>query len=493
MNHWMIFPILIPAVMAPLIVLTARFDQILARVFSVSGTFLMLLISGVLYSQSASGTVTEYELGQWPSPFGIVLVLDRLSATMLVLSGLLGFVISMATIDGWDQRGRNFHALLLMQLGGINGAFLTGDLFNLFVFFEVMLIASYGLMVHGGGALRLRAGIQFVVINLCGSTLFLAALALIYAATGDLNMHELGIKLSQMPESNRAVMSCGIALLMIVFGVKAALVPLHFWLPVAYGFAPPMVAALFAIATKVGAYCMIRIHSSILDGNEELLSFWTTGWLLPAGLATIVVGMVGVLASRSLAQMASYATLASSGTIIASLSLFNANAFGSAMYYLIHSTLAGAAMFLLVDAVSQRRGKHSDRLIVAPQMPHVGLLGGLFMLTAIAVTGLPPLSGFVGKVMILTSVYESSWAGAIWLVVISTSLFGILGFARAGSTLFWKSSQQTDQDEMESTFNSTPLTLIACGILLVALISLTIGAGSTYDSLLSAASQLWNF
>jgi multicomponent K+:H+ antiporter subunit D len=492
MNHWMIFPVLIPAVIAPLIVLTARFDQILARVFSVSGTCLMLLVSCVLYSQSLDGTAIEYELGQWPSPFGIVLVLDRLSATMLVLSGLLGLVISLAAIDGWDQRGRNFHALLLMQLGGINGAFLTGDLFNLFVFFEVMLIASYGLMVHGGGPMRLRAGVQFVVINLCGSTLFLAALALIYAATGDLNMQQVGVKLSQMPEANRAIMSCGIALLMVVFGVKAALVPLHFWLPAAYGFAPPMVAALFAIATKVGAYCMVRIHSTVLVGNEGLLSSWTTGWLLPAGLATIIIGMVGVLASRFLAQMTSYATLASSGTIIASLSLFKTDALGSALYYLIHSTLAGAAMFLLVDAIGQRRGGLADRLTVAQQLPHVGLLGGLFMVSAVAVAGLPPLSGFVGKLMILSSVRESPWVVAIWAIILSTSLLSILGFARAGSTLFWKSCHESSEASPTSELPSTPMTLIACGILLIALMGLTLGAGSTFDSLLSAATQLLN-
>jgi multicomponent K+:H+ antiporter subunit D len=491
MNHWMVFPILIPAVIAPLIVLTARFDQVLARVFSVGATCLMLLVACVLYVSSADGTVTVYEMGNWPSPFGIVLVLDRLSATMLMLSGLLGLAISLAAIDGWDARGRSFHALLLMQLGGINGAFLTGDLFNLFVFFEVMLIASYGLMVHGGGSVRLRAGIQFVVINLCGSSVFLLALALIYATTGDLNMAQVGAKVSQMPEANRSLVSCGITLLMVVFGVKAALVPLHFWLPSAYGFAPPPVAALFAIATKVGVYCFARIHSLLLYGNEAVLSPWTTSWILPAALATIIIGMVGVLAARSLAQMVSYATLASSGTIVASLSLFSPESFSSGMYYLVHSTLAGAAMFLLVDAIAQRRERIADQLAVADQMPQAALLGGLFLLSALALSGLPPLSGFVGKLMILSSTSESSWASAIWIVILGTSLFGIVGFARAGSILFWKSCAAGDPNESVKPSPLTPMTLIASGILLAALIGLTAGAGSAWDSLISAADQLW--
>jgi len=489
MNHWIIFPILVPAIVAPLIVLTSRFDQVLARVFSTSATLLMLIVSCVLYFEAQHTAVLQYEVGNWPSPFGIVLVLDRLSATMLVLTGLLGFVISLATIDGWDNQGRHFHSLILMQLGGINGAFLTGDLFNLFVCFEVMLIASYGLMVHGGGALRLRAGIQFVVINLCGSSVFLVALGLIYASTGGLNMSDVAEKLADMSPANRSIISGGLTLLLIVFALKAALVPLHFWLPTAYGNAPPLVAALFAIATKVGIYCILRLHSVIVAGNEGMLSEWTTNWLLPAGLLTIALGMVGVLASRTLAQMASYATLASSGTILTCLALFNEQSYAGGMYYLVHSTLAGAALFLVIDAISQRRPQQQDRLEVGARIPQAGLLGGLYFVTAVAMLGLPPLSGFIGKLLVLNAARTSEWNWWIWSIVLCTSLLGILGFARAGSTLFWK-SQTPNVPVGSQQILATPMTLIGCGILIIGLLGLTVSAGNSLNLLGSTAAQV---
>lgn len=490
MNHWIIFPILIPAVVAPLIVLTSRFDQVLARVFSASATLLMLVVSGVLYLQAQRFGEVQYELGNWPSPFGIVLVLDRLSATMLMLSGLLGFVTSLATIDGWDHRGRHFHSLLLMLLGGINGAFLTGDLFNLFVCFEVMLISSYGLMVHGGGAMRLRAGIQFVVINLGGSSLFLVALGLIYSATGGLNMFDVAEKLKEMTPGNRSIISCGMTLLLVVFALKASLVPLHFWLPTAYGNAPPLVATVFAIATKVGLYCIIRVQSVIVAGNEEVLSPWTTNWLLPAGMLTIVVGMIGVMASRALGQMASYATLASSGTIVTCMTLLSEKSFAGAMYYLVHSTLAGAAFFLVVDAIAQRRPEQRDRLQVASPIPQAGLLGGMFLVTSVALLGLPPLSGFIGKLLVLDAARASERNVAIWAVILSTSLLGIIGFARAGSTLFWKSSPSSLQDPGIST-PLTPLTLVSCGLLLLGIVGLTVGAGDSVQLFNSMTDQAW--
>jgi multicomponent K+:H+ antiporter subunit D len=491
MNHWIVFPILIPAIMAPLLVLTSRFDQVLARIFSTSATVLMLIVAAVLYYMAVDGDVLRYEMGKWPSPFGIVFVLDRLSATMLLLSSLVSVAVALASMDGWDERGRHFHALLLMHLGGINGAFLTGDLFNLFVYFEVMLIGAYGLMVHGGGPTRLRAGIQFVVMNLCGSTIFLIALGLIYGATGGLQMADVGQLLAQMPTANRAVMSCGMALLVLVFAMKAALVPLHFWLPTAYGHAPPLVAAVFAISTKVGIYCLIRVHSEVIEGNQHLLSEWVTKWLVPAGLLTTATGMIGVLASRALGQMASYATLASTGTIMACVCFFDSQTLSGGMYYLVHSTLAGATLFLVVDAIASRRGLQSDWLVVSQPIAHAALVGGLFFVAAIGVTGLPPLSGFVGKLLVLDSVRNTPWAGWIWSVVLSTSLLGILGFARAGSTLFWKSATVESKECESGKATSTVMTLVASGLLVCLLLALTTSAGHTLAQLQATASQIW--
>lgn len=491
MNHWMIFPILIPMTTAALTILTSRFDLVLARVFSVSATVLMLLVSLVLFQQTYAGEIFIYELGRWPAQFGIALILDRLSAAMLLLSGLLGFAISLAAIDGWDRKGRNFHSIFLMQLAGFNCAFLAGDLFNLFVAFEVMLIASYGLMVHGGGPQRLQAGIQFVVINLCGSTVFLFALGLIYSASGGLNMADVGERMPEMASGNRAMMSAGLVMLMIVFVLKAGLFPFHFWLPTAYGYAPPLVTALFAVATKVGIHSMIRVHSQIIAPNQEILSPWITSWLPSAALITIAIGMIGALGSRRLGQMASYATMASSGTIMVAVGTFQESSFSAGMYYLFHSTLAGAAIFLLIDAISQRRGKLTDQLTVAAPMPQVGLLGGLFLIVAAAMAGMPPFSGFIGKVFILMSLQSADSAVWIWSVILTTSLLGIFAFARAGSTLFWKSATVAVDPPRNVKSPLTVMTLVAAGCLIVWLLCFTVLAGYAIDGIDRIGAQLF--
>ena len=200
MSHWIILPIVIPALLAPFIVLAARYHIGIQRVFSVVGVLVLIGLSAMLAWQVSDGTVLLYQLGDWAAPFGIVVVGDRLSTLMVLLTTVLAlFVLLYAIGSGWDNRGRHFHALFQFQLMGILGAFLTGDLFNLFVFFEVLLIASYGLMIHSGGNDRLKAGVQYVLYNLIGSTLFLFALGSIYAETGTLNMADLAQRVTASP------------------------------------------------------------------------------------------------------------------------------------------------------------------------------------------------------------------------------------------------------------------------------------------------------
>lgn len=240
-----------------------------------------------------------------------MLALDRLAALMLVLNAVLGLGVLLYAIGGWDQRGKHFHPLFQFELMGINGAFLTGDFFNLFVFFEILLIASYGLMVHGGGGLRVKAGVQYVVTNLVGSSVFLIAVGMIYNVTGTLNMADLARIVPQVPAADQALLQTGAVLLLLVFAVKAALVPLHFWLPGTYANAPGPVAALFAIMTKVGAYSILRLYVLAFGADAGAAAWLAAPWLLPAGLLTLVLGMTGVLAARSLGQMASYAVIGS--------------------------------------------------------------------------------------------------------------------------------------------------------------------------------------
>lgn len=444
MNHWIILPILLPAIVAPLLALAVRHDLVLARTFSVGAMVLLVILGMLQLGMAADGTIRTYELGGWSSPFGIVLVLDRLSALMLLLTSVLGLFVLLYAISGCDQRGSHFHSLYLFQIMGLNGAFLTGDLFNLFVFFEILLIASYGLMVHAGGAARTRAGIQYVIINLVGSTIFLIALGLIYGVTGTLNMADFARRLDSIPAGDQALLSTGATLLLVVFSIKAALMPLQFWLPGTYANTSGPVAALFSIMTKVGAYAIIRIFLLAYGETAGEHAFFVKQWLLPMAVATLLLGMTGVLAARSLGQQASFAALGSMGTMFLAVATFSPDSQTAALYYMLHSTLAIAALFLLVDAVVIRRPGFGDALILAPRFRHIGLIASMFFVTAIAVLGLPPLSGFVGKLLVLNAVTENANWGWLWGVVLGGSLLGLVGFALSGSLVFWKSGQ-TDQ------------------------------------------------
>ena len=486
MNHWIIVPVVLPALAAPLIVLGMRQDLLLQRVASVVATLALLAVSMVLLVQASTSGPQVYLLGNWQAPFGIVLVLDRLSALMVGLTAALAVGVVLYSIgSGWDARGKNFHALFQFQLMGICGAFLTGDAFNLFVFFEILLIASYGLMIHAGGKDRLRAGVQYVVYNLAGSTLFLFALASIYAVTGTLNMADLAVKVADLPEGHDALLRVAGVLLLIVFAVKGALVPFQFWLPGTYAFAPGPVSALFAVMTKVGAYAILRFYTLIFNPSVEATGGFYADLLLPMAIVTLIVGMVGVLGARSLARVAAFAAIGSMGTLFIAMSDFTDLSTAAALYYLIHSTFAGALMFLVADLVLERRG--STLLVPMPPMAQHGLIAALFFAAAIAMAGMPPLSGFLGKLLILDALSERADMALTWSVILITSLVAIVGLGRAGSMVFWKA--WATPGEAAST-RPMPLAFVAAFGFLAALVTMTVLAGPLSGWLEETARQL---
>ena len=317
-TSWIIAPAILPAITAAIMILVRRRDIEMQRVLSVASTAALLGVALFLYHAVSDGETDAYRLGAWPAPYGIVLVIDRLSTTMLVLTAGLALAVLLYAIAGWDRKGRHFHALFYFQLLGLNGAFLTGDLFNLFVFFEVMLIASYGLMLHGGGAKRLRAGFQYVAINLIASSLFLIAVGLIYGVTGTLNFADLAVKARDVAQNDQALLQTGAILLLLVFAIKAAFVPLHWWLPATYAAASAPVAALFAIMTKVGAYAIIRVFGTVFgDGtNVNALGAVAGNWVVPAALVTLAVGTAGLLGTKRLLNLAAFNTVASMGQLV---------------------------------------------------------------------------------------------------------------------------------------------------------------------------------
>jgi multicomponent K+:H+ antiporter subunit D len=434
MNHWVIAPIALPFATALLMMLPLGLR--LQRALAVAATLLLALIALRLVGLAGEGAEV-YALGAWPPPFGIALVLDPLSAMMVTLTAFCGLGALMHACSGWDERGRDFHPLFQFQLAGLNGAFLTGDLFNLFVFFELMLIASYCLLQYGAGGARRTAGIHYVVLNLIGSTLFLVAVALIYGATGTLNLADLAMKISSIAPHQEPAVRAAALLLMVVFALKAALLPLYFWLPSTYGAAVAPVAAIFVVLSKVGVYAILRVHGLVFGAEAGPLAHAIDGWLMPAALATVAIGGIGALGSSTLRELCGYLAIGSSGLVLVSAALGNQEGFLAAQFYLVHSVISVSALFLLADAIGASRGEDGDRICRSNAVKNSMLYGILFFVIAIAAAGLPPLAGFMGKAMVFAAAVNDPAFGWILFVVLAGSLLNLLALARAGIQFFW--------------------------------------------------------
>jgi len=488
-DHLPILPIAIPALAAPFALLMMRRRRRLGITISLVSCLAMLGAALALLAQASVGTITAYELGDWPAPFGIVLVADRLAAMMLVLAATLALIALLhAVVTRADRKGWHFHPLFQFQMMGLNGAFLTGDLFNLFVFFEVLLIASYGLMLHGQGPARLKAGVQYVVVNLVGSSLFLIALGLLYALTGTLNMADMGLRVARLAPEDQGLLRIAALLLVSVFALKAAVAPLHLWLVRTYAVSTPAVAALFAIMTKVGVYSLIRVVPQVFGDGAGAAAWVPAPYLLPAAMVSAGIGFAGVFVARSLSEQAAYLVIGSTGTVLIAVAGWQTATLGAALYYLVHSTIAAAALFLVADVVARRRGGFADNASPGPDFADRSAVGLLFMLAAIAATGLPPLSGFIGKLMILKSVTALPDWGWAWGVILTTTLIGMIGFARVGSTLFWKQAQSGEAPAPAPAATRTDLVAPAIALALLAALSVGAGWASAYAN--AAAAQV---
>lgn len=470
MSHWIIVPVVLPLLSGIALLFAARYGLTFQRVLNAAATAALVPLGIALLAFAAEGNYQVYALGNWSAPYGIVLVLDRLSALMLLLTALVALFSLLYALRGTDARGKNFHPLFQFQLLGLNGAFLTGDLFNLFVFFEILLIASYGLLLHGGGAARSRAGLHYVVLNLVGSALFLFAVGILYGVTGTLNMADLALKVGETAPQHMFLVRTGALLLLVVFALKAALIPLYFWLPNAYSSASAPVAALFAIMTKVGVYAIVRVFTLVFGPAAGLGADVATPWILPTALVTLIAGAIGALASPSLRRLVCYLLIVSIGTLLTAVGLFSIEGIQAAVVYLIHTTLVTAGMFLVVDMIESQRGETIDRLEPAPPVAQPVFLGMMFFAAAVAIVGMPPLSGFLGKLMILKASQGVPAVIWIWSIVLTASLLGLIALSRAGSVLFWKTKPEESQGMPQSLAAVVPAVgLLAFSPLLMAL------------------------
>ncbi len=491
MNHLVILPILIPLIGASLSLFVEhrRYGPKVQR--SVAFATLTVLAVAVLqlFARTQDGAILAYLLGDWPSRLGIALVADRLSVWMLATTVLLAVACLLHACSGWDRRAPHFHALFQFQLVGLNGAFLTGDIFNLFVFFEVMLIASYGLLLSGGRGLRMRIGLHYVVFNVTASTLFLVALGLLYATLGSLNMAELAQRIAQVPPSHLPLVKATLGLLLLVFCSKAALLPLYLWLPEAYARAPAAVAALFAIMTKVGLYAALRVQTLWFGDDAGAMAGYGRDWLLWAGVATLLLGGLGVLAAARLRVLISYLVVVSAATLFIAFSLGNAGVLSAGLYYLPHSTFVAAALFLIADLIRRRRGGASDRKEIVAPMPGKTAPGLLFLVAAVSVAGLPPLSGFLAKAALLADV-PAGHTAAVWAAVLGSGLMVIMGVTRAGIRLFWRVPSAEDDAPPPRRAPTRPVEVVAVALLLGYGIAMTVFAEPLMRHTRATADQL---
>ena len=424
------------------------------------------------------GTLGIYLPANWPTPFGIVRVLDRLSSAMLLLTSVMATAALIFAVARWDRIGVHFHPLFQIQLMGLNGAFLTGDLFNLFVFFEVLLAASYGLLLHGPGRQRVGAGLHYIAINLVASSFFLVGAAMLYGVTGTLNMADLAVRIPEVAAQDQAMLHAGVAILGMAFLTKAAVWPMGFWLVPAYSAAGAPVAALFSIMTKVGIYAILRLWSLGFSGEEGTLR-WGADWLVAGGLATVAFGLLGLLQARQLGRVTGFGVMVTSGTLLAAIGFNQPTVTGGALYYLLSSTMAAGAMFLLIELIDRSRLLESEfpnpddadpvpffldeiepprdtnldeqqEALTGRVIPaSTAFLGFSFLACTLLLTGTPPLSGFIGKFMMLSGLLSTEEAGsalqepvstAAWVMlalVIMSGFAALVALSRTGIRMFW--------------------------------------------------------
>lgn len=467
LQHAPVLPIIIPFLAAALTFIVR--DQhrgyklglgALSLLLQCAAAWTLLRLSDGSWAASWEGGVGVYALGQRAAPLGIVLVVDRLAAMMLLLTSVLAMASWCYATARWDRRGVRFYPLFQLLLMGLNGAFLTGDLFNLFVFFEVFLAASYGLLLHGLGRERVAASLHYIAVNLLSALLLLIAIAMAYGLTGTLNLADLALRAGQLDAADRRLFEVAMGILSVAFLIKAAAWPLNFWLIDAYAEAAPPVAAMFAMLTKVGIYALLRIGSLLLPSGAP--AAFGGDWMFPVGMATLLFGSMGMLLAQQPQRLAGFATITSSGTLLSALGMPGVMLTGPALYYLISSVLALAAFYLLVEMLARTQAFGADVLalsedvfdladaanadgsddVVGQPIPRAMVFLGLaFIACALLLVGLPPLSGFVAKLGLLSAaLYAAGDTSNAWLLtaaVLVSGFLGLLAWSRMGILLFW--------------------------------------------------------
>ncbi len=432
MKLLLVFPILLPLLMGVLMTLGWR-RRALQRVLSVVGSALLFAASIALFREVWAHGILVMQVGGWPAPYGITLVADTLSASMVVVASFVSLCVSLYILGTVDvRRERNgFHPLMQILMMGVCGSFLTGDLFNLFVWFEVMLIASFVLLALGGERQQIVGAMKYVTINLVASAIFLSALGILYGMVGTLNMADLSAKLANVAEP--APITVVAMLFFVAFGIKAAMFPLFFWLPASYHTPPIAVSAIFAgLLTKVGVYALLRTFTLIFVQEPA----FTHSMILMLSVMTMIFGALGAIPQTDLRKVFSFLLISHIGYMTLGLGLFSAAGLAAAIFYLFHHMLVKTNLFLICGLVARAGGGYDLRRLGGLYRFRPGL-SALFFVSALALAGIPPLSGFFGKYVVVRAALEHH-AYLATGVVLLTSLLTLWVLARVWLRAFWE-------------------------------------------------------
>jgi len=454
------------------------------RVVSVAGSIGLFFAALALFGAVSGGSVRATQVGAWRAPFGITFVADVLSGLMVLLAagmGLAVLVFALGTLDTVRERS-GFHALYHFLLMGVSGAFLTGDLFNLYVWFEVLLISSFVMMVLGGDRAQLDGGIKYVTLNLMSSMLFLVSVGVLYGAAGTLNMADLSVALRSHPQPGLVLTLA--TMFLVAFGIKAAAFPVFAWLPASYHTPPPAVAALFAgLLTKVGVYALIRVFTLVFvveAGAMRSLIQWIAG-------LTMVVGVLGAASQGTLRRILSFHIVSQIGYMLMGLGIGTRTALAGTVFYIAHHIVVKTDLFLIAGIVERLGGSGELRRTggLARRWP---LLAGAFLLAALALAGIPPLSGFWAKLLLVLGGLE---AGDYALVATSlaVSLLTLFSMTKIWNEVFWKRAPEDSPPPALPSRSSRPM---LAPVLALTLVSIAIGllAGPVFGLASRAAAQL---
>jgi multicomponent Na+:H+ antiporter subunit D len=488
MNALVVLPILIPLGTAAVSLLFWRRRQF-QRAAGVLGAIGLLAASVALLSSVSTDGIQTAQMGGWVAPYGITLVADLLGAIMVVLTGITGLAVvvySLASIDAGREKF-GYYPLTHVLLMGVCGAFLTGDLFNLYVWFEVMLMASFVLLALGGERPQLEGAIKYVTINLISSAIFLAGVGLTYGVTGTLNMADLALRLPHVQPAG--LVNVLAMLFLVAFGVKAAIFPLFFWLPASYHTPPAAVSAIFAgLLTKVGVYALIRVFTLLFVADPD----FTHRLLLILAVATMLTGVLGAAAQNEFRRILSFHIVSQIGYMVLGLGLFTRFALAGSIFYIMHHIIVKANLFLISGVAHRLRGSY-DLKKLGGLYKDFPLLALLFLIPAMSLAGVPPLSGFFAKLMLIIAGLEQREYIVVGIALL-VGLLTLFSMTKIWNEAFWKALPEPDSRARPDVEGRQGIVWMIVPIVVLAGMTVLIGlAGMPIFSLAErAAEQLFD-